>query len=830
MSKEYRLPNDIVILSRSDLQGNIISYNAGFRDASGYTDAELQGKPHSILRHPDMPAAAFADLWHTIKDGRTWTGVVKNKRKNGDYYWVFANTSPIIEHGRIKGYVSVRYPATQAQMLIAQKHYQTFNKHTNPIPTTQVAHPIKAIALAALSLITIALPAALRILGEHLPLTIEIGLSAFSVLVIGYLIYTLFQLEKPNHALAQQALDMANGEFREPIKDIQGNTPWSNLLNILRTRYAETAAIQYDNQRESTILQTALDNATTNLMVADEHFNIIRVNHALQAMFTGYETAFKSALPLFNRDSLVGSNMDIFHSHPEHQQQMLKRLTQPWEGEIELAGLRFRLKVVPIMQQGFKLGYLVEWIDRTQESIVEQNLSQAMDRLALGFLDCSINTSNVSEGFLKLLAEKINISMQSFAKIMQDMGDYMLRQAETNIDTLPRINKSGDAGLMQSALNLSMSNQASIVTEVRTQMVLTQHAIESIAKSAYDAADRSQQQASALEESAATSEEISAQAQAMKQQANAALNITQQMQEEVLQTKQIMLSTLQAMETIQQKSQQIEAIVSLIDSISFQTNLLALNAAVEAARAGEHGRGFAVVASEVRALAQKSADAAKDIKTLIESTVSDIQHGNQQVHATERAMARVEDAASVIQHHISDMDTAVSQTVTGINELNIAISNLDTATQDTASLMEEIAANTQDVNNQANGVLQALSVYKTGSMNGLLDLAQANNDFRYAQTRRFIRAWAIRAEADILYGNGQHTPLTVEQFEKFGIEPTLGIQQALSVVSQTTQHHAERKRRGERFESEDFHAIHHCIKTLIDAVTDEEVSDLSHKR
>jgi methyl-accepting chemotaxis protein len=827
MSQEYVLNTDIVIMSRSDLQGNIVSYNAGFRDASGYTDAELMGKPHNILRHPDMPAAAFADLWQTIADGRTWTGVIKNKRKNGDYYWVFSNTSPIIEHGSITGYVSVRYPATQAQIQATESLYQTVKNKTLTMPITKVAHPIKAMTLATLSLVTIALPAVIRTFGEHLPIAIEIGLSAFSVLVISYLIYTLFQLEKPNHALAQHALDMANGEFKDPIQDIQGNTPWSNLLNILRTRYAETAATQYDNQRESIILQTALDNASTNLMVADEHFNIIRVNHALQQMFKGHETTLKSALSHFDLNNLVGSNMDIFHHNPAHQRQVLQQLTQPWQGDIKLGGLILRLKVVPILQNGFKLGYLVEWLDRTQESIAEHNITQAMDRLALGFLDSRISTDNMSEGFLKLLAEKINTSMHVFAKTMQEMGDYMLRQGEANMDTLPPIHKAGDAGFMQSALNLAMSNQASIVTEVRTQMALTQHAIESITQSVYDAADRSQQQAAALEESATTSEEISAQAQAMKQQASEALIITQQMQEEVLQTKKIMLNTLMAMETIQQKSQQIEAIVSLIDSISFQTNLLALNAAVEAARAGEHGRGFAVVASEVRDLAQKSADAAKDIKTLIDSTVSDIQHGNEQVHATEIAIARVEEASLIIQNQISTMESAVTQTVTGVNELNIAISNLDTATQHTASLMEEIAANTQEVNHQANDVLQALSVYKTGSMNGLLDLAQANNDFRYAKTRRFIRTWAIRSEANILYGDGQPYRLTVEQIKAFAITITPEIEQVLSNVAKAIQSYSERKLRGERFDSDDFQTLHHCVKTLINAVTNEEKNDLS---
>ncbi|UCG19149.1 MAG: PAS domain-containing protein [Thiotrichales bacterium] len=90
-NKEYLLPDNTVILSTADLQGNIVTYNQGFKDASGYSDEELQGKPHNILRHPDMPKEAFKDFWDTIQAGRPWVGMVKNKRKNGDHYWVIAN-------------------------------------------------------------------------------------------------------------------------------------------------------------------------------------------------------------------------------------------------------------------------------------------------------------------------------------------------------------------------------------------------------------------------------------------------------------------------------------------------------------------------------------------------------------------------------------------------------------------------------------------------------------------------------------------------------------------------------------------------------------------
>ena len=113
MSVEYLLDDDDVIVSKSDLLGNIVSVNHTLLKASGYSEAELIGQPHSMLRHPDVPREIFASMWETISQGYTWYGVVKNKRKNGDYYWVAANVAPIFnEADDITGYVSVRYPVT----------------------------------------------------------------------------------------------------------------------------------------------------------------------------------------------------------------------------------------------------------------------------------------------------------------------------------------------------------------------------------------------------------------------------------------------------------------------------------------------------------------------------------------------------------------------------------------------------------------------------------------------------------------------------------------------------------------------------------------------
>lgn len=122
----YPLQEDQSLISRTDTRGIITYANEDFIALSGYTEAELIGSPHNLVRHPDMPEEAFADLWRTLKNGESWTGMVKNRRKNGDYYWVLANATPIKENGTVIGYTSVRTSPSQDQIAQASRAYAIF--------------------------------------------------------------------------------------------------------------------------------------------------------------------------------------------------------------------------------------------------------------------------------------------------------------------------------------------------------------------------------------------------------------------------------------------------------------------------------------------------------------------------------------------------------------------------------------------------------------------------------------------------------------------------------------------------------------------------------
>ncbi|MDX8406023.1 MAG: PAS domain-containing protein, partial [Mariprofundus sp.] len=162
---EHKMKPGDILVSRTDLKGHIIYANKAFCDLAGFSEQELKGKAHNLVRHPDMPSSAFQDLWDTIKTGNPWTGLVKNRCKNGDYYWVVANVSPEYDNnGRISGYISVRTAPSQEQIDFAENLYQEVNAGKTRLPTTMHASWFKKLKLksimmasAVISIVTILL-------------------------------------------------------------------------------------------------------------------------------------------------------------------------------------------------------------------------------------------------------------------------------------------------------------------------------------------------------------------------------------------------------------------------------------------------------------------------------------------------------------------------------------------------------------------------------------------------------------------------------------------------------------------------------------------------
>ena len=227
--------------------------------------------------------------------------------------------------------------------------------------------------------------------------------------------------------------------------------------------------------------------------------------------------------------------------------------------------------------------------------------------------------------------------------------------------------------------------------------------------------EKVQQQAAAIEETSATMEEMNAAVQNNTENAEQASEVVEKVQVESEQASEVMTRTIDAMNSIQNSSNEIAEIVSLIDSIAFQTNLLALNAAVEAARAGEHGRGFAVVASEVRALAQKSADAAKDIKTLIDSSVQRIGQGTKLASESGEVIREITQSINNVATMIHHINGASQEQAEGVSQVYQAISDIDSATQANASLVDKTTMSANNMKQQASDLNKNMSFFKTNT-------------------------------------------------------------------------------------------------------------------
>jgi methyl-accepting chemotaxis protein len=244
-----------------------------------------------------------------------------------------------------------------------------------------------------------------------------------------------------------------------------------------------------------------------------------------------------------------------------------------------------------------------------------------------------------------------------------------------------------------------------------------------IAVAADDMASRSEHQAASLEESTAALSELAASVHRAAQAARQAADTATKTRKDVEHSRQIVDNAVEAMAVIEASSRQISQIVGIIDEIAFQTNLLALNAGVEAARAGEAGRGFAVVASEVRSLAQRSAEAAKEIKTLISQSTSQVDAGVHLVRETGQALQTTIEQIVRIDNLVAGIASATSEQASGISEVNTAISQMDKVTQKNAAMMEETTAATHSLRAEVTRLVDLVGSFQLGDRSAQRDTA-----------------------------------------------------------------------------------------------------------
>ncbi|WP_082926407.1 methyl-accepting chemotaxis protein [Cupriavidus sp. D384] len=278
--------------------------------------------------------------------------------------------------------------------------------------------------------------------------------------------------------------------------------------------------------------------------------------------------------------------------------------------------------------------------------------------------------------------------------------------------------KPGDTSSMLHAMNRMRLTLADIVHHIKASSEAVAAASGQVAQGNVDLSQRTEEQASALEQTAASIEELAVTVRQNADNAGHADKLAQSASSLAEKGGQVVGDVVSTMGDISSSSGRIVDIISVIEGIAFQTNILALNAAVEAARAGEQGRGFAVVAGEVRSLAQRSASAAREIKELIEGSVSKVQEGSALVDSAGQTMHEIVEAVRQVSQLVADISAASTEQTSGIEQVNAAVTQIDDVTQQNAALVEEAAAAATALDEQSRNLLSSVAVFRLSARRG----------------------------------------------------------------------------------------------------------------
>jgi methyl-accepting chemotaxis protein len=288
--------------------------------------------------------------------------------------------------------------------------------------------------------------------------------------------------------------------------------------------------------------------------------------------------------------------------------------------------------------------------------------------------------------------------------------------AAGNLQVMPHAERHDDMGKLRAAIDRIGSGLAHVVRDVRQATVSIGVASREIASGNADLSSRTEQQAGSLEETASSMEELTATVKQNADNARQANQLAASACEVAVKGGEVVSQVVDTMQSINDSSRKIVDIISVIDGIAFQTNILALNAAVEAARAGEQGRGFAVVASEVRGLAQRSAAAAKEISSLIGDSVEKVAAGSKLAGLAGVTMDEVVSGVRRVNDIMAEITAASREQSQGIEQINLAITQMDEVTQKNAALVEQAAAAAESMQDQASHLTRAVNVFKVGTL------------------------------------------------------------------------------------------------------------------
>ena len=573
------------------------------------------------------------------------------------------------------------------------------------------------------------------------------GGAALLAMIVGWLL--LRSIVQPVHRAVSAAERIAENDFSSDLFNDRSDEVGEVLsaLQLMQQNIQQRIEQERSAANESTRLREALNNVSTNVLVSDRDQRIIFVNRSMGNFLHGIEGEVQKQNPDFSVDTLLALHYPQFHPHLAKKMELLDGLRdESYEATLGIGGRTMDLVVSAVIDDdGNYLGLVFEWVDVTEERDATFQLEQMVLEAIDGKLGRRLNTDNY-QGAMEGVASVFNRLLDQVSAPLREMAALLPKLADG--DLIQRIDGDyrGEFGIIKDAYNNSVDNIARITAEIIAAARQIDRSVAEVSAGADDLSQRTAQQAASLEETSASMDEMASTVNSNAESAMVASELSGKATSQTRQGSEVVSQTVSAMERIRESSQKISEITSLIDGIAFQTNLLALNAAVEAARAGEHGRGFAVVAGEVRTLAQRSADAAREIATLIEDSNRRVNEGGVLVDASGEALDEIHISIKKVNDIVQEIAAASGEQSAGINQVNQAIAQLDSVNQQNSALVEETSAASSNVYEQSTGLSRLMGFFRVDDtvMQNTVGAAAGKEAMVFIKARSAHLAWKSR--------------------------------------------------------------------------------------
>ncbi len=644
---EHSLKDGVFLVSTTDARGVITYADPNFVKISGFSEDELIGQPHNLVRHPDMPAFAFKDLWETINAGNIWTGIVKNRSKNGDYYWVDASVSPLVENGHAVGFISVRSRPTPSQVSEAAQVYRRVNAGESLESVAKGPWiPFPRMAFRS------------RLLGALATI-----LGVFAVVLLSAFL-TLRLVKAGSQGVAEEYLPttLLAGEMTEHMLNVQ-----QAFTDVGATRKPDG---KQEAEASSRAFQKAID--AFRKLASRDSGDAGRLDQLQQGFEAFYAKGRAMADAYLAGDAAASQQMEGFDKAAKQLVADLRALQ-----DHEVADLKGNLQSMA-SESGTSLAVVA------YGGLLGLAISAAITVLLSRILQHQLGGDPVATvDAIRAIAEG-NLQI-----------DFRTRVADST-------SVLGTVKWMQSRLKAVINRIRFDSTRVADGAHRVTLATEQVAATAGEVArnadigrESAERMASAITELTASIQEVSRNVKASLSQAEEAVQVTEA-------GDRAGAAAIEAMGRVEGATSQRVKAVRVIQEIARQTNLLSLNAAIEAAKAGAHGKGFAVVAEEVRKLAERSSSAAKEIAVLIEGSNEAVGLGRDTVQETVNALGRIREHIGQLQAMSLEISASTDEQAKASSEVAQQVDMAAAKAGENASAAIELSATVEDTARASN--------------------------------------------------------------------------------------------------------------------------------